>query len=198
MKLVVSFCTTIYLIPTSRHYDDTTMLLVVDCAYELPTWNALLGGGACALPPRPPLTPFFAWSFSLLSLPPSSNLSPSFYEALPLCKYYFLLVNFYNTVTTAELLSTTVQVHYQVATTVSLFVLTTKYHYLLPLYSLQCITPFCSSMTPLKTISMHVIWQHDFCKRSLHAFFVERNPFWWPKRQRKKGPSECKQITAHE
>ena len=29
MKFVVSFCITIYLIPTSRHYDDTTMLLVV-------------------------------------------------------------------------------------------------------------------------------------------------------------------------
>ena len=116
-----------------------------------------------------------------------------FYEALPLCKYYLLVFNIYGNVTTAELLPTTV--HYQVATTVSLFVLTTKYHYLLLLYSLQCITPFCSSMTSLKTISMHFIWQHDFCKRSLHAFFVERNPFWWPKKQRKKGPSECKPIT---
>ena len=53
---------------------------------------------------------------------------------------------------------------------------------------------FCSSMMSLKTISMHFIWQHDFCKRSLHAFFVERNPFWCPKKQRKKGPSESKQI----
>ena len=157
-----------------------------DCAYELHGTHC--GGRRCALP-----QPFFAWSFSLLSLPPSSNLSPFFYEALPLCKYYFLLFNIYNSVTTAELLPTTV--HYQVATTVSLLVLTTKYHYLLLLYSLQCITPFCSSMTSLKTISMHFIWQHDFCKRSLPAFFVERNPFWWPKKQRKKGPSECKPIT---
>ena len=149
-----------------------------------------IAGGGAAPSPRAPHPPFFAWSFSLLCLPPSSNLSPSFYEALPLCKYYLLLFNIYNNVATTELLSTTV--HYQVATTVSLFVLTTKYHYLLPLYSLQCMTPFCSSMTSLKTISMHFIWQHDFCKRSLQGFFVERNPFWWRKNKEKRA-----QVSAH-
>ena len=154
-----------------------------DCAYELHGTHC--GGRRCALPPPPPAA-FFCTVLLIAISSTKFQFISSFYEALPLCKYYLLLVNIYNNVTTAELLSTTV--HYQVATTVSLFVLTTRYHYLLLLYSLQCITPFCSSMTSLKTISMHFIWQHDFCKRSLHAFFVERNPFWWPKKQRTPGP----------
>ena len=152
----------------------------------------IAGGGRSALPRRPPPASFCMVLLIAISST-KFQLIFFFYEALPLCKYYLLLFNIYNNVTTAELLFTTV--HYQVATTVSLFVLTTKYHCLLLLFSLQCRTPFCSSMTSSKTISTHLFGNMTSVNAVSMIFFVERNPPWLPKKQTKKGPSECKQIT---